>query len=74
MDDLLEIPSSFGIIRSVEPAVQAPAPADNSVSAEFVEAVTQRVMEKMNDDFFKNLIRELVPQVVREFAEEKMTE
>jgi len=72
VDDLLEIPGPFGVIRPVEPAVAAPA--DNAVSPEFVEAVTQRVMEKMNDDFFKDLIRELVPQVVREFAEEKMTE
>jgi hypothetical protein len=75
-DDLLEIPGPFGGGRSVEPppAASAAAAAADAVSPEFVEAVTQRVMEKMNDDFFKNLVREMVPQVVREFAEEKVTE
>jgi CheY-like chemotaxis protein len=74
--NLLEIPGPFSSGRSVEPAVAEPAAAvsSNEVSPEFVEAVTQRVMEKTNDDFFKNLVREMVPQVVREFAEEKVTE
>lgn len=75
MDDsnLLEIPWSVGGARAFQNSVPAPVeePAVLETSPEFVEAVTERVMEKMNDDFFKNLVREIVPLVVREITEER---
>lgn len=74
MDDsnLLEIPWSVGGGRAVQESAPPPVQESPSLEAspEFVEAVTERVMEKMNDDFFKNLVREIVPLVVREIKEE----
>jgi CheY-like chemotaxis protein len=76
MDDsnLLEIPWSVGGARSVKETPAAPPvqeTASPESSPEFIEAVTERVMEKMTDDFFKNLVREIVPLVVREIAEDR---
>lgn len=77
MDDanLLEIP----FVRSVVPplsrtsaapvAEKEPPPA---LTPEFIEEVTQRVMERLSSGAFRDLVKEVVPEVVREVAEEQM--
>lgn len=72
--NLLEIPFVRSIVPpltkiSAEPVAEKGAPA---LTAEFIEEVTQRVMERLSSGAFRDLVKEVVPQVVREVTEEKM--
>lgn len=72
--NLLEIPFIRSIvppltkIGGVSPAEKAPP----ALTPEFIEEVTQRVMERLSSGAFRDLVKEVVPQVVREVTEEKM--
>jgi CheY-like chemotaxis protein len=74
--NLLEIP----FVRSIVPAltkIGGAPPAEKvppALTPEFIEEVTQRVMERLSSGAFRDLVKEVVPQVVREVTGEKMSE
>jgi CheY-like chemotaxis protein len=72
--NLLEIPFIRSIVPPLSRISGAPvaAKAPPALTPEFIEEVTQRVMERLSSGAFRDLVKEVVPQVVREVTEEQM--